>query len=266
MAPFCHSSPGQSVVSFPLFSYGHVTATALFPLPLGLSSMGKFPGRSGAEGRGRMERERKGARLRQKADSRARQRGETGPLNVHPTTKKCFWRVGVWRDPFSRGLNGFSLGLSQSPTQPLTPRERAVSACSLRCRSHPIPAPVPRHLRGRQGAQQNSLPSTGAWAPPRCLPPHSGVTDPCSGSCSPSVPRAGGKVHAIPFSTRAPHGGTHPEAMSTRDWAMARRCRWLRFRVPRLGREPLPPPTPGGLPEALAELRAGVLAACRRPP
>lgn len=205
--PFLSQLPGPVCCFFSSFLLWPRHCHSSFPpLPLGLPSMGKFLGRSGAEGRGRTERERKGARLRQKADGRARQRGETGPLNVHPITKKCLWRVGVWRDPFSWGLNGFSSGLSQSPTQPLTPRERAAPASSLRCRSHPIPAPVPRHLRGRRGAQQNLPPSTGGWGLPRRLPPGSGVTDPGSGGCSPSVPRGGGRVRAVPFSAQAPCG------------------------------------------------------------
>lgn len=162
-SPFLSLLPGLVCWFLTLFSYGHIAARALSPLPLGLSSMGKFP-RSGVEGRGRMERERKGGRLRQKAHGRARQSRETGSLNAHSLEKNCLRRVGVWRDPFSWVLNGFSLGLLQSPSHPLPPRERAASAYSLRCRSHPIPAPVPRHQCGRRGAQQSPLP-TGGWRP-----------------------------------------------------------------------------------------------------
>lgn len=144
-SPFLSLLPGPVCWFLTLFSYGHIAATALpppTPPSLGLSSMGKFP-RSGVEGRGRMERERKGARLRQKAHGRARQRREKGSLNAHPLEKNCLRKVGVWRDPFSWDLNGFSLGLLQSPTHPLPPRERAASASSLRCRIHPIPAQAP---------------------------------------------------------------------------------------------------------------------------
>lgn len=139
--------------------------SSFHPRPLRLSSMGKFPSTTGAQGRGRMERERKGARLQQKADGGARQRGETDSLNAHPFQKMCLRRVGVWRDPFSRGLNGFSSGLSPSPTHALPPRERAASAYSLRCTSHPVPTPILGNSRGRRGAPQR--PPAGGWGPLR---------------------------------------------------------------------------------------------------
>lgn len=76
-----------------------------------------------------MERERKGARLQQKADGRARQRGETSSLTAHPLKKKkCLWRVGVWRDPFSWGLNRFFFGSFAVPhPSPATKRKSSLS-------------------------------------------------------------------------------------------------------------------------------------------
>lgn len=158
--PFLSQLPGPVCCFFSSFLLRPRHCHSSFPPPLGALFHGKVSRQVRSSGKGEDEEgERKGARLRQKADGRARQRGETGPLNVHPITKKCLWRVGVWRDPFSWGLNGFSLGLLQSPTQPLTPRERAASASSLRCRNHPIPAPIPGTCREGKGPSRTHHPA-----------------------------------------------------------------------------------------------------------
>lgn len=58
-------------------------------------------------------------------------------------------------------------------------------------------------------------------------------------------------------------GSTYPEAISTRDWAMASRCRLVRFKVAR-ATLPVLPLAPGGLTEEPAVAPAGALEACRR--
>lgn len=58
-------------------------------------------------------------------------------------------------------------------------------------------------------------------------------------------------------------GNTYPEAISTRDWAIASRCRLVRFKVAR-ATLPFLPLAPGGLAGEPAVAPAGVLEACRR--
>lgn len=62
--------------------------------------------------------------------------------------------------------------------------------------------------------------------------------------------------------TRGSHASTYPEAISTRDCAMASRCRLVRFKVAR-ATLPVLPLVPRGLAGEPTATPAGVLAACR---
>lgn len=66
---------------------------------------------------------------------------------------------------------------------------------------------------------------------------------------------------AAGFPQHGRNGDTYPEAISTLDWAMARRCKLVRFRVAR-ATLPFLLVAPGGLVGEDEEVRAGVLVAC----
>ena len=141
--PFCHRSLGQSVVFF-LFSPTATSLPQLFPPhPLGLSSMGKFPGWSGAEGRGRMERQRKGARLRQKADDRARQRGETGSLNAHPLGKEVSLKGGGLEGPLLVRLEWLFFGPFTFPHPSPTTKSKSSLSLLIEMQKPPRPCSSP---------------------------------------------------------------------------------------------------------------------------
>lgn len=197
-APFCHRSPGWSVVLFFLFSPTATSLPQLFPpLPLGLSSMGKFPGRSGAEGRGRMEKERKGARLQQKADSRARQRGETGSLNTHPLEKKVSLEGGGLEAPLLMGPEWLFFGPFAVPhPSPATKRKSSLSLL-IEMQEPPHPCSTPQAPAGKERGPAEPFAHGRLGTANVHLPPGPGVIAALQGGapqgCSPSVPWGGEK-------------------------------------------------------------------------